>query len=309
MQQFSKILVAVDVTDEEFRAKGGPGPAVEALVDTVNNLRKLPARPGQLTVMTVLAEGSSEAPAVEEAARKSLADHFVPRLEGGDIEVVVTVGVPFLEVIRHVLREGHDLVAVAAKRSANADSESEVVSQMATQLIRKCPCPVLVAPRRASALGEGVVLAAVALQQGLSSPVLRLSASIAQLTRREWHVLHVPEYPLEGGMRLRGAEAQEVQEYEDECRKKAWKELHALTDDLSVEMGIEAKLWMAEGQPGQEIAEAESQLDARLIVLGTIGRGGLAGVIIGNTVERTIAQVKSSVLAIKPDDFVCPVTL
>jgi universal stress protein E len=85
--------------------------------------------------------------------------------------------------------------------------------------------------------------------------------------------------------------------------------LHALTDDLSVEMGIEAKLWMAEGQPGQEIAEAESQLDARLIVLGTIGRGGLAGVIIGNTAERTITQVKSSVLAIKPDDFVCPVTL
>ena len=169
--------------------------------------------------------------------------------------------------------------------------------------------PVLAAPRQASPLGEGVVLAAGALQQELSPRVLRLSASIAQLTRREWHVLHVPEYPLEGGMRLRGAEAQEVQEYEDQCRKTAWKELHALTDALSEEQGIEPKLWMAEGRPAQEIAEAESQLDARLIVLGTIGRGGLAGVIIGNTAERTIVQVKSSVLAIKPDDFVCPVTL
>ena len=40
-----------------------------------------------------------------------------------------------------------------------------------------------------------------------------------------------------------------------------------------------------------------------------MGAGILAGVIIGNTAERTIVQVKSSVLAIKPDDFVCPVTL
>jgi nucleotide-binding universal stress UspA family protein len=308
MQQFSKILVAVDVTDEEFGAADGPGSAVVALAEVVNNLRRLQDSPGQLTVMTVLAEGLPEASAVEAAARRSLDEHFVARLEG-DAEVVIKFGVPFLEVTRSVLREEHDLVAVAARHSENAEGEPGIVSQMGTQLIRKCPCPVLVAPRKTSPLGEGVILAAVGFQHGLSGHVVRLSASIAQLTEREWHVLHVPEYPLEGGMRLRGASAVEVQSYENECREKAWKELHELTDDLALKVGIEPKLWMAEGRPSQQIAVAESQLDARLIVLGTIGRGGLAGVIIGNTAERTITRIKSAVLAVKPDDFICPVTL
>jgi universal stress protein E len=44
-----------------------------------------------------------------------------------------------------------------------------------------------------------------------------------------------------------------------------------------------------------------------LLVMGTIGRGGIPGIMIGNTAERLLPEVQCSVLAVKPPDFVCPV--
>jgi len=307
MQEFSKILVTVDVTKPSFGAPDGPGQQVEALAQVVSGLYKQQQRPAQVTVITVVPDGQLHAEAVAEAARKSLTDRFVSLLDAGDVQVLVKAGVPFLEVIREVLRGGYDLAVVSARRSG--EPGGEIVSNMATQLIRKCPCPVWVAPRDPTPKGQGSILSAVALDHGPASRVLSLSASIAALSERKWNALHVPEYPLEGGMRLRNVDAAEVQSYEADCREQAWAELHTLTDGLAADAGVEVKLWMAEGRPSEQIVKAEAKLDATLIVLGTIGRGGLAGVVIGSTAERTIAQACSSVLAIKPDDFVCPVTL
>jgi len=44
-----------------------------------------------------------------------------------------------------------------------------------------------------------------------------------------------------------------------------------------------------------------------LLVMGTIGRGGIRGIMIGNTAERLLPEVHCSVLAVKPPDFVCPI--
>jgi nucleotide-binding universal stress UspA family protein len=46
-----------------------------------------------------------------------------------------------------------------------------------------------------------------------------------------------------------------------------------------------------------------------LVVMGTVARGGIAGVLIGNTAERALRKLPCSVLAVKPDGFVCPVGL
>jgi universal stress protein E len=46
-----------------------------------------------------------------------------------------------------------------------------------------------------------------------------------------------------------------------------------------------------------------------LLIMGTIGRSGIPGVVTGNTAERMLPLVQCSLLAIKPDDFVCPVSL
>jgi nucleotide-binding universal stress UspA family protein len=46
-----------------------------------------------------------------------------------------------------------------------------------------------------------------------------------------------------------------------------------------------------------------------LLVIGTVRRTHLLGLLIGSTAERALSAVECSVLALKPDGFVSPVTL
>jgi hypothetical protein len=46
-----------------------------------------------------------------------------------------------------------------------------------------------------------------------------------------------------------------------------------------------------------------------MLVMGSLGRVGIAGMLIGDTAESLIRSVHCSVLALKPPDFLCPVRL
>ena len=45
-----------------------------------------------------------------------------------------------------------------------------------------------------------------------------------------------------------------------------------------------------------------------LVVMGTAGRSGISGLVIGNTAEAILSQLRCALLAVKPDSFVSPVT-
>jgi nucleotide-binding universal stress UspA family protein len=76
--------------------------------------------------------------------------------------------------------------------------------------------------------------------------------------------------------------------------------------DLS---GVEVASRVLAGPPGVRIPEYATEKDVELIVMGTLGRTGIAGLLIGNTAETILAQVECPVLAVKPEGFVTPVTL
>ena len=57
------------------------------------------------------------------------------------------------------------------------------------------------------------------------------------------------------------------------------------------------------------IPELATAKEVELIVMGTVSRTGVAGLLIGNTAERILHQVDCSVLTVKPDGFVTPVRL
>ena len=44
-----------------------------------------------------------------------------------------------------------------------------------------------------------------------------------------------------------------------------------------------------------------------LLVIGTVGRSGIPGLLIGNTAEQVLAEVTCSILAFKPAGFVSPI--
>jgi nucleotide-binding universal stress UspA family protein len=66
---------------------------------------------------------------------------------------------------------------------------------------------------------------------------------------------------------------------------------------------------LIKGRPADVIAEFAKAHEVDLIVMGTVVRTGIPGLLIGNTAETVLHQVQCSILAVKPDTFVSPVTL
>lgn len=66
---------------------------------------------------------------------------------------------------------------------------------------------------------------------------------------------------------------------------------------------------MVRGAPQKEIPAMAVTLQVDLVVMGTVARSGILNLLIGNTSEAIVAQLNCSVLALKPEGFVTPVTL
>jgi nucleotide-binding universal stress UspA family protein len=66
-------------------------------------------------------------------------------------------------------------------------------------------------------------------------------------------------------------------------------------------------LHVVAGRPAQVIKEVLDAERIELLVLGTVARGGLPGMLVGNTAERLLPQVPCSILAVKPEGFVSPI--
>ena len=55
------------------------------------------------------------------------------------------------------------------------------------------------------------------------------------------------------------------------------------------------------------IVAINAALIDNLLIMGTIARSGISGILIGNTAERLLPHVPCSVLALKPDGWKCPI--
>ncbi len=63
------------------------------------------------------------------------------------------------------------------------------------------------------------------------------------------------------------------------------------------------------GKEFLEVIRAVLRKSHDLVVMGTVARTGIMGLLIGNTAETILDQLDCSVLAVKPEGFLTPVTL
>lgn len=230
---------------------------------------------------------------------------------GGDIEVIVTVGEPFLDVIRHVLARGHDLVMLGepeVKKAAVPQLSSGVM-----HVLRKCPAPVWVMyPSLARKLR---ILALVdpdpsdPVRDGLNDLVMELAMSLARRDDGELHLGHA--WTPEGEATLRTSPYVELPGDIVDAMVRETETAHQ--DQLNLlakrhHLGeLDASIHMVSGEPGVVLPRPANRLDIGLIVMGTVGRTGLKGLIMGNTAETILRSVRCSALAVKPEGFVTPV--
>jgi nucleotide-binding universal stress UspA family protein len=267
----------------------------------------------QLTVIEVIPPGSD--PAGRRPALESLT---APARQDREIRIEVRPGRVFLEVIRAVLRNGHDLVIKAAE---NPDFLQRIFGSDDMHLLRKCPCPVwLMKPPEKP--NYGCIVAAIGfnpltmdpVEQALNQEILELAGSLALSDSAALHLVHAWEAYAEGAMRSRSDKAvEEIDAYVEDEHLLHQNALHGQGQLLRTRIGAEAYDYISpvfhlpKGPAQRTIANLAADLQADLVVMGTIARTGISGFIIGNTAESILDQLTCSVLAVKPPGFVTPV--
>jgi nucleotide-binding universal stress UspA family protein len=242
---------------------------------------------------------------IEEVRGQAEAAADELRERGLDPAIKTVSGTRFIEVIRQVLHGQHDLVIVTGDGGPH-----RLLGSTTRHLMRKCPCPVWAIKPTAGVRYPRILAAldpdhADETNWALSHKLLTLASSLARMDQSELHLVHAWELYGEALLRRRERES-EVDEMADRMRAVHQQQLDRLLADFALD-DLVHQVHLLKGEPGPTIAEATVKLSPDLVVMGTVGRTGLAGYFIGNTAELVLDQVDCSVLAVKPDGFVTPV--
>jgi nucleotide-binding universal stress UspA family protein len=320
MKSFNSILYVVE------------NPAAEPIAAVARAVSLAENNQARLTVLHVAEEprlGPFAGSIAIEDLRSRLRQQATERLSallrsaGRETDHVVDVrlGTAFVEVIREVLRSRHDLVI---KTVGEGGAHSFLFGGTDQHLLRKCPCPVWIMVGETSA-NYRHILAAVDFdpwneddEEGdLNRQILDIAAMLAVTDFAQLHVVHAWEPISDSIIRVFGSELSEKEVATN--RNREWREHQSRLDALNTRMreqfGGEAhgyltpRFHLREGTPRDAIPAVANELKADLVVMGTVSRTGIPGLLIGNTAEVILNNLECGVLAVKPAGFVTPVTL
>lgn len=234
------------------------------------------------------------------------------RAQGVETGTTVLVGIPFIEIIREVLRKKHDLVMMMAEGKSGL--KDRLFGSTSLHLMRKCPCPIWVMkPKQRKTYAR--ILAAVDpdfTDEKRNAPnvqIMDFATSLAELEESELHVLHVwstwPKHFLSAHGHMSG---QEVEEIANEVLAKRKGDLDYPVSSYGLE-DVDYQIHFIVGEARSVIPHLAATERVDLIVMGTVCRTGFADFFIGNAAESVLQQVNCSVLVLKPEGFVSPVKL
>ncbi|MBW1212397.1 universal stress protein UspE [Pantoea allii] len=228
---------------------------------------------------------------------------------GVDIDIkVIWHNRPYEAIIQEVLAHQHDLVLKMAHQHDRL--EAVIFTPTDWHLLRKCPCPVwMVKDQPWPEGGKALVAVNLASEEphhdALNQKLIRETVKLAEsVNHTEVHLVGAyPITPINIAIELPDFDPSV---YNDAIRGQHLVAMKALRQKFSIS---EEFTHVEKGLPEEVIPELSLHLDAGIVVLGTIGRTGLSAAFLGNTAEQVIDHLRCDLLAIKPDDFVSPITL
>lgn len=239
-----------------------------------------------------------------------------------NVKIRVLTGKDFIVIIRYVLKNKCDLVIKAVDQESRLSSM--FFGSLDLRLLRKCPCPVWLIKSEKKQKNNRI-LAAVQLEHyddkkqldALNSKIMQISSSLAYTDEAELHIVNA-WVVFEGGRLAKKLSKQyrdDVEQWVAEQRSSMHEAQQYFKREFEQHLrseGIEelkCTFHFVEGLAEEVIVSLADRLAVDLIVMGTVARTDLAGLLIGNTSEAILNQIDSSVLAIKPAGFVSPVEL
>lgn len=293
MKYFVNILVALDYTDTE-----------QAEIDHALLLAK--SHNAKITFVSVIPplpkDAHLEISAMSPEERLELQlNKRVEELESVaecikshnlDVEVIALSGTPSTEIIKQVLRDDYDLLMFSERTAPSI--KNKLIGGTGKQLLRKCPCPVFaVHPEHSGEYDKIMATIDVTLHDdysndNLNEAIITTAKAITEADHSELSLLNIPPSEDEKVMHL---------ERIHDCLKS-----HDVTID-------DDNIILEPGNPVSVIPTVSTEQKIDLLVMGMLSRTGIKGFFIGNVAEKVLDSVECSVLAIKPSEFVSPVTL
>lgn len=321
MKRFSNILLIVD-EHADYSAALTRGVTLarnnQALLTVCAVVNTVPSE----MQMGVIAVTPREVLDIAVAEKRDWLDDIVrsAATDGVSLNTKVLIGKPFIEMIRQILRNDHDLIIKCAEVGRGL---GEIVfSSTDMHLMRKCPCPVwIIKPTEHHKYRR--ILAAVdqdpeePVKDVLNRQILEMSTSLALAEYGEAHIVHAWDVFGEDLLRSHSWDFSEAEfdgmvEEEATARRRWLGDLakkYCISGDKNTADVLDLHLHVIKGSAQHVVAELARDLAADLVVMGTVARTGIAGFFMGNTAEDILSQLDCSVLTIKPPGFISPVTL
>ncbi len=233
---------------------------------------------------------------LDELARSASAD-------GVKVSCEVRAGFPWLEAIRSSREWKADLIVAGSRRRTSRFFANALFGSTSRRLLRKADVPVWVARDTGTPPIKDVAVA-IDMSLPLTARLLELGEGLRRSLGARLHLVHSLPYRKayysmeEGSLERRAArEAREV-------------EIRSVMHELRAILGDAIDHWevrIGEGPVVADLHEAVERRGIDLLVMGSVSRAGVPGLIVGNTAESVFARVDCPLWVIKPEGWVSPV--
>ncbi len=304
----TKILVATDFSEVSKLAlrqavaikekNGAELTLVHALEDLKGALERLPTESRWKLVSGNIDEFEND---LRAKTNQKLAEF----LKSEQIQGVTTktlVGKAAIELVHEVHAGGYDLV-VAGTVGTTA-MRRFFMGSVAEQLLRTCPCAVWVT-RPENVVSPRKILVPVDFSE-VTERIVENAGAIAKLFGSEIILLHTFDSEVLSVLGVLDGDSSEnlallAKNMEEEVGPK----LDELKKLLPAEVKVVTKI--LRGDAATVINELQEPDDVDLTIMGTVGRSGMSGLLLGNTAEKVLRHSYSSLLVVKPANFVSPI--
>ncbi len=219
---------------------------------------------------------------------------------------------PPISIIREVIRTGYDLVI----KDAEPVTGGKGFKGMDMTLLRKCPAPVWLARPSSPPRREGMITVAIdpeikeAGEHDLSLKLLREASALVGIFNGTLDVVSCWEYEFEKLLRYKAwvnVPEQEIQANIETFRISHKERLDSLIEESGI--GCKHHVHHMRGRAEDMIPSFLEQRSTDILIMGSVARTGIPGFLIGNTAENIFERTSCTLLALKPDGYVSPVTL
>ena len=215
-------------------------------------------------------------------------------------------GTPVVQIVRETLANRFDLVV----KEAYAKTSDLIFGSLDMRLMRYCPTPVWLAHPEAPTHCSRVMVAlnpeASETEMLLNERLLQYASEVARGFSCKLFVVAAFRNP---SNLYAIADKESLKRVEAQAKNVARHAREAITKLLADSLKpVEQKnVIVEEGWPDEVIVSAVEDIQPDLLVMGSVARHGISGLLVGNAAERVLRQVDCSVLTIKPQNFVTPI--